>query len=60
MSYLRHIRAWALSKAGYLLRRSNQSVGRFAGGWLLQYGASDYGIAKDEIFRTTYGPENAG
>ena len=25
-----------------------------AGDWLLQYGPSDYGIAKDEIFRVTY------
>ena len=25
-----------------------------SGDWLLQYGASDYGIIKDEIFRVTY------
>lgn len=28
-----------------------------SGDWLLQYGASDYGIAKDEIFRATYEPK---
>ena len=31
-----------------------------AGDWLIQYGASDYGIVKDEIYRATYVPDNVG